>query len=235
MSRKNPIVILALIGLAIIAGVAAYTFLRLEPQPALMSATYGYYHLDTRAGQVEIRRIAHATYTFEGRFAMSTTAGRVQADFHGEAESLRNTAPRIRSIGGTHGDSLLPLPTAIDAAIFTEIAKEMTFLLLPERWGAIRDGYSDRFTYRIPLGGIRELAVPIAAVEREDVVVPSGTFIDCFVVTGTEPDMDLEITLWVTEQGIVAQAEITMAVRGIDPLTLTLKLERSESSASSLP
>lgn len=47
--------------------------------------------------------------------------------------------------------------------------------------------------------------------------------------------MDLEITFWVTEQGIVARAELTMEVRGIDPLTLTLKLESLEPNPSSLP
>jgi hypothetical protein len=36
------------------------------------------------------------------------------------------------------------------------------------------------------------------------------------------------MTLWVTEQGVVPQAEVTMAVRGIDPLTLTMKLEHYE-------
>jgi len=235
MRVRNPIVIVALIGLAIILGVAGYTFLRPEPRPVIMSATYGYYHLDTRTGQLEIQCVGHSSYTFDARFSVSTTAGRVEADFDGRVEGLRNALQRSMSIRGGYRDSRLPLPTAIDAAIFTEIAKELTFELLPERWGAIRDGYSGRFTYRIPLGGIRKLAVPIAAVAREDVEVPSGTFIDTYVVTGTEPDMDLEITLWVTDQGIVAQAEITMAVRGIDPLTLTLKLERMDSNASSLP
>ncbi len=137
MRTRNPIVILALIGLAIIAGVAAYTFLRPEPQPALMSATYGYYHMNTSAGQVEIQGTAHESYTFEGRFALSTTAGTVETRFDGRAEGLRNAAPGYSRIGGTHGDSRLPLPTAIDAGIFTGVAQQMTFLLLPERWDAI--------------------------------------------------------------------------------------------------
>jgi len=80
----------------------------------------------------------------------------------------------------------------------------------------------------IHLGGIPEVTVEMIAIGNEDVVVPSGTYEDCFVVNGTQPEMDLEITLWVTEQGVVPQAEITMAVRGVDPLTLTMKLEHYE-------
>ena len=68
----------------------------------------------------------------------------------------------------------------------------------------------------------------MTATGKEDVVVPSGTYENCFVVNGTQPEMDLEMRLWVTEQGVVPQAEVTMAVRGADPLTLTIKLEHYE-------
>jgi hypothetical protein len=68
----------------------------------------------------------------------------------------------------------------------------------------------------------------MAVTGKEDVVVPSGTYNDCFLVNGTQPDMDLDIALWVTEQGVAPQAEITMAVRGVDHLTLTMKLEHYE-------
>jgi hypothetical protein len=78
------------------------------------------------------------------------------------------------------------------------------------------------------LGGIPEFTVEMTAIGKEDAVVPSGTYQNCFVVNGTQPEMDLEVTLWVTEQGVVLQAEITMAVRGVDPLTLTMKLEHYE-------
>jgi hypothetical protein len=40
--------------------------------------------------------------------------------------------------------------------------------------------------------------------------------------------MNLELKFWVTEQGIVPQAEVTMVVRGVDHLTLTMKLEHYE-------
>jgi len=80
----------------------------------------------------------------------------------------------------------------------------------------------------VPYGGVPELNVEMTAIEKEDVVVPSGTYENCFVVNGTQSEMDLEITFWVTEQGVVPQAEITMAVRGVDPLMLTMKLENCE-------
>jgi hypothetical protein len=70
--------------------------------------------------------------------------------------------------------------------------------------------------------------VEMTAIGKEDVVVPSGTYENCFVVNGTQTEMDLEVTLWVTEEGVVPQAEVTMAVRGVDPLTLTMKLEQHE-------
>jgi len=125
-------------------------------------------------------------------------------------------------------DSSLPFPTSIDAGIFADVTKKMTLLLPPERWGAIDVGYSEQFTSTIHLDGIAEVTVEMTAIGKEDVVVPSGTYENCFVVNGTQPDMDLEMTLWVTEQGVVPQAEITMAVRGVDALTLTLKLEHYE-------
>jgi len=136
--------------------------------------------------------------------------------------------PRFTSLGGSYEDSSLPFPTAIDAAIFVDLTREMTLLLPPERWGSIDVGYSEQFTCAILLGGIPEVTVEMTVIGKEDVVVPSGTYENCFVVNGTQPEMDLEITLWVTEQGIVPQAEITMAVRGVDPLTLTMKLEHYE-------
>jgi len=159
---------------------------------------------------------------------MDITIGEVGASFDGEVGDFRNSVPRSKSLGGSYEDSSLPFPTAIDAAIFVDVTREMTFLLPPERWGGIDVGYSEQFTSMIPFGGIPEVTVDMTAIEKEDVVVPSGTYENCFVVNGTQPEMDLDITLWVTEQGVVPQAEITMAVRGVDPLTLTMKLEHYE-------
>jgi len=219
MKSKNPIVIIILVGLAIIAAVAAYTFLKPEPEPKVHSATYGYYFQESRVGELQFASVGnrtYQTYQFEGEFNIDITIGEVGASFDGEVGDFRNSVPQSKSSGGSYEDSSLPFPTAIDAAIFVDVTREMTFLLPPERWGGIDVGYSEQFTSMIPLGGIPE------------VVVPSGTYENCFVVNGTQPEMDLEITLWVTEQGIVPQAEITMAVRGIDHLTLTMKLEHYE-------
>ena len=96
-------------------------------------------------------------------------------------------------------------------------------------------GYSEQFIHIITLGGIPELPVEMTAIRKEDIVVPSGTYRDCFVVNGTQPDMDLEMTLWVTEQAVVPQAEVTVAVRGVDPLTLTMKLEYYEHEHYRIP
>jgi hypothetical protein len=228
MKGKNPIVIISLVGLAIIAAVAAYTFLKPEPEPKVHSATYGYYFQESRVGELQFSLVDTRTYQFEGEFNIDTTIGEVGASFDGEIGDFRDTVPRFTSWGGGYKDSSLPFPTAIDAAIFVDISREMTLLLLPERWGSIDVGYSEQFTYFVPLGGVPELNVEMTAIEKEDVVVPSGTYENCFVVNGTQPDMDLKITLWVPEQGVVPQAEITMAVRGVDPLTLTMKLENYE-------
>ena len=231
MKSKNPIVIIALVGLAIIAVVAAYTFLKPEPEPKVHSATYGYYFQESRVGELQFASVGnrtYQTYQFEGEFNIDITIGEVGASFDGEVGDFRNSVPQSKSSGGSYEDSSLPFPTAIDAAIFVDVTREMTFLLPPERWGGIDVGYSEQFTYMIHLGGIPEVTVDMTAIEKEDVVVPSGTYENCFVVNGTQPEMELEITLWVTEQGIVPQAEITMAVRGVDPLTLTMKLEHYE-------
>jgi hypothetical protein len=228
MKGKNPIVIISLVGLAIIAAVAAYTFLKPEPEPKVHSATYDYYFQESRVGELQFSLVDTRTYQFEGEFNIDTTIGEVGASFDGEIGDFRDTVPRFTSWGGGYKDSSLPFPTAIDAAIFVDISREMTLLLLPERWGSIDVGYSEQFTYFVPLSGVPELNVEMTAIEKEDVVVPSGTYENCFVVNGTQPDMDLKITLWVTEQGVVPQAEITMAVRGVDPLTLTMKLENYE-------
>jgi len=231
MKSKNPIIIIALVGLAIIAAVAAYTFLKPEPEPKVHAATYGYYFQESRVGELQFTSVGnktYQTYQFEGEFNIDITIGEVGASFHGEVGDFRNSVPRSKSSGGSYEDSSLPFPTAIDAAIFVDVTREMTFLLPPERWEDINVGYSEQFTYTIPLGGIPELNVDMTAIGKEDVVVPSGTYENCFVVNGTQPEMDLEITLWVTEQGVVPQAEVTMAVRGVDPLTLTMKLEHYE-------
>jgi len=228
MKSKNPIVVIILVGLAIIAAVGIYTLLKPEPEPKIHSATYGYYSQESRVGELQFGSADNRTYQFEGEFNIDTTVGEVGVSFHGEVGDFRNSVPQSKSSGGSYEDSSLPFPTAIDAAIFVDVTREMTFLLPPERWGGIDVGYSEQFTSMIPLGGIPEVTVEMTAIEKEDVVVPSGTYENCFVVNGTQPEMDLEITLWVTEQGIVPQAEITMAVRGIDHLTLTMKLEHYE-------
>jgi hypothetical protein len=230
IKSKNPIVIIILVGLAIIAAVAAYTFLKPEPEPKVHAATYGYYFQESRVGELQFTSVDTGTYQFEGEFNIDITIGEVGASFDGEVGDFRNSVPQSKSSGGSYEDSSLPFPTAIDAAIFVDVTREMTFLLPPERWGDIDVGYSEQFTSMIPLGGIPELTVEMITIGKEDVVVPSGTYGNCFVVNGTQPEMDLEITLWVTEQGIVPQAEITMAVRGVDPLTLTMKLQKIMSS-----
>jgi hypothetical protein len=222
IKSKNPIVIIALVGLAIIAAVAAYTFLKPEPEPKVHAATYGYYFQESRVGELQFTSVGNRAYQFEGEFNIDINIGEVGGSFDGEV------GPQSKSSGGSYEDSSLPFPTAIDAAIFVDVTREMTFLLPPERWGGIDVGYSEQFTSMIPLGGTPEVTVEMTAIEKEDVVVPSGTYENCFVVNGTQPEMDLEMTLWVTEQGVVPQAEITMAVRGVDPLTLTMKLENYE-------
>lgn len=228
MKSKNPIVIITLVGLAIIAAVAAYTFLKPKPEPKVHSATYGYYHQESRVGEVQFALVGTGTYQFEGEFDIDITIGEVGGIFSGEAEDFRDSIPRSTSFSKSYKDSSMPFPTAIDAAIFVDVTTEMTLLLLPERWGAIHVGYSAQFTPMISYGGTAEVNVEMTAIGKEDVVVPSGTYENCFVVNGTQPDMNLEMTLWVTEQGIVPQAEVTMAVRGVDPITLTMKLEYYE-------
>jgi len=228
MKSKNPIVIIALVGLAIIGAVAAYTFLKPEPEPKVHSATYGYYFQESRVGELQFASVGNRTYQFEGQFNIDTTVGEVGVSFDGEVGDFRNSVPRSHSFGWSSEDSTLPFPTAIDAGIFVDVTREMTLLLPPEHWGAIDVGYSEQFTPMISYHGIAEVNVEMTAIGKEDVVVPSGTYNNCFVVNGTQPDMDLEITLWVTEQGVVPHAEVTMAVRGVDPLTLTMKLEHYE-------
>ena len=228
MNIKNPIVIAIVAGLAIIAAVAAYTFLKPEVDPKIHSATYGYYFQESRVGEVQFASVATGTYQFEGEFSINITMGEVGASFNGEVGDFRNSVPRSTSLGRSYGDSAPPFPTSTDTAMFVGVTLQMTFLLPPERWEGIDIGYSQQFTYMISLGGIPEVAVEMTAVEKEDVVVPSGTYDKCYVVYGTQHEMDLEVTLWVTEQAVVPQAEITMAVRGVDPLTLTMKLEHQE-------
>jgi hypothetical protein len=228
MKSRNPIVIIALVGLAIIAVVAAYTFLKPEPEPKIHSATYGYYRQEARVGEVQLGLVDNRTYQFEGEFTINTTVGEVKVSFDGEVGDFRDSVPQCISFGKSYDDSALPFPTAIDTDIFIDLTTQMMLLLPPERWGAIDVGYSQQFTPSIFYGGIAELTVEMTATGKEDVVVPYGTYENCFLVNGTQPDMNLEMTLWVTEQGVVPQAEITMAVRGVDHLTLTMKLEHCE-------
>jgi len=227
MKSKNPIVIIALVGLAIIAAVGIYTLLKPEPELKVQSATYGYYFQESRVGEVQLASVGNVTYQFEGEFSINITIGEVGVSFNGEVGDFRYSVPRSTSLGRSYGDSSPPFPPSIDAAIFVDVTLQMTFLLPPERWGGIHVGYSAQFTSMAPYS-LPKLNVEMTAIGKEDVVVPSGTYENCFVVNGTQPDMDLEMTLWVTEQGVVPQAEITMAVRGVDPLTLTMKLEHHE-------
>jgi hypothetical protein len=228
MKGKNPIVVIALVGLAIIAAVGIYTLIKPEPELKVHSATYGYYFQESRVGEVQLASVGSGTYQFEGEFSINITIGEVGVSFDGEVEDFRNSVPQSTSFGRSYKDSSLPFPTAIDAAIFVDLTTEMTLLLPPEHWGSIDVGYSEQFTPMMSLDGIAELTVEMTAIGKEDIVVPSGTYENCFVVNGTQSEMDMEVTFWVTEQGVVPQAEITMAVRGIDPLTLTMKLEHHE-------
>lgn len=228
MRSKNPIVITALVGLAIIAVAAANTFLRPEPEPRIHSATYGYYCQESRVGEAQLIFTGNRTYQCQGQFAMNITIGEVGVSFDGEVGDFRNSVPGSTSFSKSYNDSSLPWPTGVDARIFADVTIQTTFLLPPEGWGTIRVGYSKRFTPTLIYVNVPEVNVEMTAIRKEDVVVPSGTYENCFVVNGTQPDMGLEMTLWVTEQGVVPQAEITMAVRGVDPLTLTMKLEQYE-------
>jgi hypothetical protein len=228
MKGKNPIVVIILVGLVIIAAVAAYTFLKPEPEPKIHSATYGYYCQESRVGELQFASVDTGTYQFEGEFSINTTVGEVGVSFDGDVGDFRDSVPRSTSFGWSSEDSTLPFPTAIDAGIFVDVTREMTLLLPPERWGGIDVGYSEQLTSMVSYGGIAELNVEITAIGKEDIVVPPGTYQNCFVVNGIQTDMDLEMTLWVTEEGVVPQAEVTMAVRGVDHLTLTLKLEDLE-------
>lgn len=225
---KNPIVIIALVGLAIIAAVGAYTFLKPEPEPKVHSLTYGYYFQESRVGEAQFAFLGNRTYQFEGEFTINITVGEVGVSFDGEVGDFRNSMPRFTSFSKRYSDSSLPFPTTVDARIFVDVTIQMMFLLPPERWGAIHVGYSKQFTPTLFYVGIPKVTVKMTAMGKEDVVVPYSTYENCFVLNGTEPEMDLQMTLWVTEQGVVPQAEVTMAVRGVDPLTLTMKLEHYE-------
>lgn len=235
MRSRNPIVITGLVGLAIIAGVGVYTLLKPEPEPIVLSATYGYYHRESRVGELQFSAIHTGTYQFEGEFSIDTTMGRIRDAFDGEVGDFRSSMPLSRSMGRSNGDWAMPLPTAVDAAVFVGITAEMTFWLPTERWGAIHLGYSDQFTHTIPLVGVPEITVKITVIGREDIVVPSGAYENCFVLNGMQPEMGLEMTFWVTEQGVVPQAEVTMPVRGADALTLTLELEHYEQKNAGTP
>jgi hypothetical protein len=228
IKSKNPIVIITLVGVAIIAAVAAYTFLKPEPETKLYSATYGCYCREARVGEVHFALDGKMTYHFEGEFNIDTSVGEVKVSFDGEVGDFRDSVPQSTSFGKSYDDSYLPFPTAIDTEIFIDLTTQMMLLLHPEHWGAIDVGYSEQFTPSISYGGIAELTVEMTAIGKQDVVVPYDTYENCFLVSGTQSDMGLEMTLWVTEQGVVPQAEITMAVRGVDHLTLTMKLEHYE-------
>ncbi len=229
MKSKNPIVVIGLVGLAIIAAVGIYTLLNPEPALKVHSAAYGYYFQESRIGELQLTSVDNRTYQFEGEFNIDTIVGEVGVSFHGEVGDFRDSVPQSTSFGWSSDDPSLPFPTAIDAAIFVDVTREMTLLLPPERWGDIDVGYSEQFiTSMVSYGGIPEVTVEMTAIGKEDLVVPYGTYENCFVLNGTESDIGLEMTLWVTEQGIVPQAEVTMAVRGVDPLTLTMKLEHYE-------
>jgi hypothetical protein len=223
-----------LVGLVIIAAVAAYAFLKPEPEPKIHSATYGYYFQESRVGEVQFAFVGNRTYQFEGEFSINITIGEVGATFDGEVGDFRNSVPRSTSLGRSYGDSSPPFPTSTDTAIFVDVTLQMTFLLPPERWAGIHVRDTAQFTSMTPYI-LPKLNVEMTAIGKEDVVVPSGTYENCFVVNGTQPEMGLEMTLWVTEQGIVPQTEITMAVRGVDHLRLTMKLEHYEQKNNRIP
>lgn len=225
--NRNPIVIIIFAGLAIIATVGIYTLLKPEPDLKVQSATYGYYFQESRVGKLKFASVGTETYQFEGEFTINITMGEVGGSFYGEVGDFRNSVPRLTSLGWSSEDSSLPSPTAIDAGILVAVTRQITFLLPPERWGGIHVGCSAQFTSMTPYS-LPMLNVEMTSIGKDDIVVPSGTYENCFVVNGTQPDMNLEVTLWVTEQGVVPQAEITMALRGIDPVTLTMKLEYHE-------
>ena len=225
---KNPIVIIGLIGLAIVAAVGGYTFLKPEPEPEIHSASYGYYFQESRVGEAQFAFVGNRTYQCQGQFAMNITIGEVRVSFEGEVGDFRNTVPQSSSFSKSYNGSSLPWPTSVDARVFVDVAIQTMFLLPPEGWGRIRVGYSKQFTPRLFFVDMPTVTVKMTVTGREVVMVPHGTYENAFVLNGTEPEIGLGMTLWVTDEGIVPQAEVTMAVRGVDPLTLTMKLEHCE-------
>lgn len=228
MNIRNPIVVTILIGLAIILGVAAFTFLKPEPEPVVHSATYGYYEQEYGVGELQLTLVSAGTYQFQGDFDMNTTAGEVNPRFDGQVEDFKNSVPRSTSFSKSYSDFSLPWPTSVDTRIFVDVTIQMTFLLPPERWAPIHMGYTTQFTPALFYVDLPDVIVNMTAVGKEDIVAPCGTFENCFVLNGTEPQIGLEMTVWVTEQGVVPQAQITMTVRGLDHLSLTMKLEHYE-------
>ena len=228
MKIKNPIVIAIVAGLAIIAAVAAYTFLKPEPELRIRSATYGYYFRESRVGEAQFVFVGNRTYQFEGQFAINITIGEVSVSFYADVEDFRNSVPQSTSFSKSYSDSSLPWPTSVDARIFADVTIQTMFLLPPEGWGTIRVGYSRQFRPTLFYVNVPEVTVKMTAAGKDAVIVPHGTYENAFVLNGTEPELGLGVTLWVTEQGVVPQAAITMAVRDVDPLTLTMKLEHEE-------
>ena len=79
MKGKNPIVIIALVGLAIIAATGIYALLNPEPALKIHSATYGYYFQESRVGELQFASVGNRTYQFGGEFTLNITTGEVGA------------------------------------------------------------------------------------------------------------------------------------------------------------
>lgn len=179
-------------------------------------------------GEAQFVFVGNKTYQCQGQFAINITIGEVVVSFEGEVGDFRNSVPQSSSFSKSYSDSSLHWPTSVDARIFADVTIQTMFLLPPEGWGTIRMGYSKQFRPTLFYVNVPEVIVKMTAAGKETVMVPHGTYENAFVLDGTEPEIGLGMTLWVTGEGIVPQAEVTMAMRGVGSLTLTMKLEHYE-------
>jgi hypothetical protein len=210
------------------------------------SVTYGVYHQGIRAGEVTLTYLKDEYYggelckKFEGTGNISTSIGGTRVNFSmgmtgymvvdGEMPkhwsfTYYYTQPQqmTLSLEWTWHRERSEMVTEISGL---GISQSTTAYLPDEYWepitiGDLYVGYSKEMTYTIDSIPV---TLSISVTQQEDVVVPVGTYEDCYVVSITQPEVDQEFTFWVNKEGIAPKMETSMSV-GFTSFTLTLELE----------